>query len=303
MKKDFLTLQAYSGEEIWDMLKLARNLKDRREKRRDLEGKILAMIFQKASTRTRLSFEVAMKQLGGDAVYLGWDQIQLGRGETIADTAQVLGRYVDGIMARVFSHRDLEELAENATIPVINGLSDRFHPAQALSDLLTIWEKIGRLKDVKIAYVGDGNNVCNSLLIGASKVGTYITVASPLKYRPSIEILETALKNAEESGSSVEVIEDPAAAVAEADVVYTDTFVSMGMEEEKAERTSAFKPRYQVNAKLMASTGRSSIFMHCLPAHRGEEVVDEVIDGPASVVWDQAENRMHTQKALLSRLL
>ncbi len=303
-KRDLLTLQNYGRDEIREMLDLARRVKgDWRKCREVLDGKILGMIFEKPSTRTRLSFEVAMKQLGGDAIYLGWDQLQLGRGETIEDTAMVLSRYVDGVMARVHRHGDLERLSDGSSIPVMNGLSDRFHPCQALADLLTVWEALGRLEDLKIAYVGDGNNVCNSLLIGASKLGLDISVASPEGYAPAGDIIESAMTNAEISGSDVRVMDDPPSAVWGADVVYTDTFVSMGMEEEREERLGSFLPLYRVDEELMGATGRESYFMHCLPAHRGEEVTSGVLDGPRSLVWEQAENRVHAQKAVLLRLL
>jgi len=261
------------------------------------------MIFQKPSTRTRVSFEVAMSDLGGRALYLRWDDLQLGRGETVADTARVLSRYVDGIMARVFSHKDLEELAKYADIPVINGLSDLTHPCQILADLLTILEKKAVLKGLKLAFVGDGNNVCNSLLIGCTKMGMNISVATPKKYRPKEEIIQWAMENAQESGSKVEILESPEEAVKDADVIYTDVFVSMGEEKVAKEKLQAFQG-YQVNRELVKHAKKDYIFMHCLPAHRGQEVTDEVIDDPVhSVVWDQAENRLHAQKAVLALLL
>ena len=268
-----------------------------------LKGKTVAMIFQKPSTRTRASFETAVHQLGGHAMNLSWNEMQLGRGETIHDTAKVLDRYVDAIMARVFSHEDLEELAKHAQAPVINGLSDKHHPCQILADLLTLLQHKRKLKGLKLAYVGDGNNVCNSLLIGCAKTGVNITVATPAGYRPDPEAVRLAEEAASETGAGVKVIEDPQTAVNSADAVYTDTFVSMGLEKEKEERLRAFLPKYQVNEKLFSLAKPDAIFLHCLPAHRGEEVTDQVIDGPNSAVWDEAENRLHTSKALLTLLL
>jgi len=304
--RDFLTLQDFTHEELRFLLDTALELKRARKRgyfEPVLRGKTLAMIFQKPSTRTRVSFEVAMGDLGGRALYLRWDDLQLGRGETVADTARVLSRYVDGIMARVFSHKDLEELAKYADIPVINGLSDLTHPCQILADLLTILEKKAVLKGLKLAFVGDGNNVCNSLLIGCTKMGMNISVATPKKYRPKEEIIQWAMENAQESGSKVEILESPEEAVKDADVIYTDVFVSMGEEKVAKEKLQAFQG-YQVNKELVKHAKKDYIFMHCLPAHRGQEVTDEVIDDPIhSVVWDQAENRLHAQKAVLALLL
>ncbi len=234
---------------------------------------------------------------------LNWNEMQLGRGETIHDTAKVLDRYVHAVMARVFRHEDLEELAGDARVPVINGLSDKHHPCQTLADLLTILQHKRRLKGLKIAYVGDGNNVCNSLLIGSAKTGLSITVATPDGYKPDSDAVRLAEDAAHETGARIEVVEDPEVAVGEADAVYTDTFVSMGMEKEKEERLRAFLPKYQVNQRLFSLAKPDAIFLHCLPAHRGEEVTDQVIDGPNSAVWDEAENRLHTSKALLTLLL
>jgi len=304
MKRDFLSLATYERNELEKIINLASRLKARREVGAEkLRGKTLGMIFQKPSTRTRVSFEVAMNQLGGRAIYLGWNDLQLGRGETIADTAKALSRYVDAIVARVNRHEDIEELARNASVPVINGLSDRFHPCQALADLLTINEKMGRLEDVKVAFVGDATNVCNSLMIGCVKMGADISVAGPKEYQPKKDIVDIAIKSAKDRGSQIIVTADPFEAVKGADIVYTDTFVSMGLEAEKEKRLRVFIPKYQVTKKLLESTGKKTYFMHCLPAHRGEEVTAEVIDGKSSIVWDQAENRMHAQKALLIYLL
>ncbi len=305
--RDFLWLGDYSKEELEFILKVTAQLKERYYAGERivpvLKGKTLALIFQKPSTRTRVSFEVAMKQLGGFTITLNWNELQLGRGETIADTARVMSRYVDGIMARVYSHNDLVELAKYSTVPVINGLSDSFHPVQALSDMFTIFEKKGRLKGIKLVFLGDGgNNVAQSLLVASAKLGVNITVSSPPKYRPSKEVLEVAEEAAKHSGSQIDFIEDPYEAVEDADVIYTDVWVSMGQEKERETRIKELS-KYQVNTKLMKHAKKDAIFMHCLPAHRGQEVTDDVIDGPWSVVWDQAENRMHTQKALLALLL
>jgi len=304
--RDLLTLQDYTREEIMFILETAKMLKQRYYSGERvipiLKGKTLAMIFQKPSTRTRVSFEVAMLQLGGFVLYLSWNELQLGRGETIADTARVLSRYVDGIMARVYKQSDLEELAKYADIPIINGLSDLYHPCQALGDMLTIWEKKGRLKDLKIAWVGDGNNVANSLIIISTKLGLDIAVATPKGYEPPKHVIEWAYENARASGSKIVLTNDPSEAVKDADVIYTDVWVSMGQEKEREIRLKVFRP-YQVNKELIKKAKENVIFMHCLPAHRGEEVTDEVIDGPWSVVWDQAENRLHAQKAILSLLL
>lgn len=282
-------------------MKTARRLKDSSKGvGKSLAGKNIAMVFQKPSTRTRVSFEVAVQQLGGHAIYLDWSQLQLGRGETVADTARVLDRYVDGIVARVFAQGDLEELARCARAPVINALSDLHHPCQVVCDLYTIWERLGSLEGLKLAYVGDGNNVCNSLLVGCSKVGVDIGVACPEEYRPYVGAVNWALENARESGSKVEITDDPRKAVKGAYIVYTDVFVSMGAEAERQKRLQTFLPKYQVNSELFKYAAEGALFMHCLPAHRGEEVTAEVMDGPRSMVWDQAENRLHTAKALLS---
>jgi len=304
--RDFLTLQDYSREEIWRILKTTHKFKHEssaRELSRILADKNIALIFQKPSTRTRVSFEVAINQLGGHVLYLDWNQLQLGRGETVEDTARVLDRYVDGIVARVFAQSHLEAMAQHAKIPVINALSDFCHPCQAVCDLYTVWKKKGSLEGLNLAYVGDGNNVCNSLLIGCSKLGTNISVACPEGYRPNEKVVEWALKNAKESGSKVEIVADPVKAVEGAEVMYTDVFISMGMEAEREKRLRTFIPKYQVTEKLFKYAAEDAVFMHCLPAHRGEEVAAEVIDGPRSIVWDQAENRLHTAKALLALII
>ena len=299
--KDFLSLKDFSKEEILYLLQEAADMKNNKIQH-IFQGKTLAMIFEKSSTRTRVSFEAGMAQLEGNALFLSSKDMQLGRGETIADTAKVLSRYVDAIMIRTFEHEKVEELAEHADIPVINGLTDLFHPCQALADLLTIQEIKGTFKGLKAAYIGDGNNVAHSLLIGCAKVGCDITVASPEGYEPNPEVVALAKAFAEESGADITITNDAALAVQDADVVYSDVFTSMGQESETNERLSIFSP-YQVNSRLVSRAKADYIFLHCLPAHRGEEVAAEVIDGPNSAVFDQAENRLHVQKALLKALL
>ena len=302
--RDFLTLRDFSSDEILEILRLAKKVKESRKMFRGvLDGKGVAMFFEKPSTRTRISFEMAVSELGGTPIYLRPMEMQLKRGESLADTARVLSRYVSLIMARVYEYETLVELARWAEIPVVNGLSNLNHPLQTLADLLTIWERFGRLKGVKVAWVGDGNNVCNSLLIGAAKLGLNVAVATPRGYEPNKEFVDEALRESERSGSRIEFYEDPVEAVSGADVVMTDTFVSMGMEAEAEERLRVFLPRYQVTADLMRHAKPDAIFMHPLPAHRGQEVSAEVIDGERSAVWDQAENRLHTSKALLLMLL
>jgi ornithine carbamoyltransferase len=304
--RDLLTLQEFTTEELWKLLKLAEKMKmeyySGERVKEVLKGKTLAMIFQKPSTRTRVSFEVAMHQLGGKALYLSWNELQLGRGETISDTAKVLSRYVDGIMARVYRHTDLEEMARAATIPVINGLSDLHHPCQALSDVFTMYEKKGYLKGIRVAFIGDGsNNVCSSLIIASTKFGIHVNVASPKDYMPRQDVMKIAEINSIESGSTVNLYTSPEEAVKNVDFIYTDVWVSMGQEEESEKRMKVFAP-YQVNKKLLSYSPKAMV-MHCLPAHRGLEITDEVIDSENSIVWDQAENRLHVQKAILASLL
>ncbi len=292
-------------EEVEQILKTSELLKYqllRGEEHPLLRGKTLAMIFEKPSTRTRVSFEVGMWQLGGYALYLSAGDLQLGRGETIADTAQVLSRYVNGIMARVFSHQTILDLVKNSRVPVINGLSDFTHPCQGLADLFTIYEKKGRLSGLKLAYVGDGNNVAHSLLYGCSKAGMNITLACPKGYEPNSEVVSEAKAEGRRSGGKVIVTNDPREAVRGADVVYTDVWASMGKEKEHEQRIKIFKP-YQINGKLVKGAKEDYLFMHCLPAHRGEEVTDEVADSKNSVIFDQAENRLHTQKAVMALIM
>jgi len=305
MEKDLLSLADLSTDELWHILNVAQELKEEWQEGGNqpiLMGKTLGMIFQKPSLRTRVSFEIAMLQLGGQALYLSPNEIQLGKRESIQDVARVLSRYVDCIMARVFAHKDVETLAAYSRVPVINGLSDYNHPCQGLADLFTILEKKGVLRGLKLAWVGDGNNVLTSLLFGASKVGMDVSIATPPGYEPPIEVVERAFRFASESGSEIELGNDPHAAVQDADIIYTDTWTSMGQEAEKEQRRKVFPP-YQVNAALVAKAGPEVIVMHCLPAHRGEEITDEVADGPNSVLFDQAENRLHAQKGLLAVLV
>jgi len=304
--KDFLTLEEFTPGDLLSVLDLSERLKLYRTEglgAKVLAGKSVALIFEKPSTRTRVSFQVAIGELGGSAISLGSNEMQLGRGETVEDTARVLSRYVHCIMARVNKHEDLERLARAARVPVINGLSELHHPVQILADLLTLREHKGRLKGLKVAWVGDGDNVCNSWMIGAALTGIEFVAATPQGYKSPQSVVSLASGIAQTMGAGIRIISDPAAAVSGADCVITDTFVSMGEEQEKLRREQAFLPRYQVNGPLMAKAKTDAIFMHCLPAHRGDEVTDEVIDGPHSVVLDEAENRMHTEKALLCFLM
>ena len=292
-------------KDLVGILELAASIKNRTEAGESYEplrGKSLAMVFEKASTRTRVSFEVGMTQLGGHALFLSPNDLQIGRGETIADTARVLSRYVDGIMYRAYKSENVREFARHATVPVINGLDDKEHPCQIIADLLTIEEHKGGLKGLKLAYVGDGNNVCNSLLIGCAEAGMHMTAGVPPGYEPDAFLLEAARRIAGATGSRIEIVHEPFDAVKGADIVYTDVWVSMGMEKERAEREHAFLP-FQVNEKLVSAARRDAVVMHCLPAHRGLEITDEVVDGKQSIVFDQAENRLHAQKAILVRLL
>jgi ornithine carbamoyltransferase len=303
-QRHLVSLRDYSREEIEEIFDLAARVKaDPAAYGGVLHGKSLAMIFQKPSTRTRVSFEVGMFQLGGAALYLGASDIQLHRGETISDTARVLSRYVDGIMARVFDHQDILDLARHGSVPVINGLSDLLHPCQALADYFTLRERRGRIEGLKIAYVGDGNNVCHELMFGAVKLGLRMSVATPPGYEPNPLIAKSAAREAQRLGTPLpEVLSDPMAAAEGADVVYTDVWASMGQEAEAEARHAAFAG-FTVTEEMMSAAAPEAVFMHCLPAHRGEEVAAEVIDGPRSVVFDEAENRLHTQKAVLMLLM
>lgn len=303
--KDFLTLSDFDSAELLYMLEVAVELKKAQKSGKPhgyLQGKTLGMIFEKSSTRTRVSFEVGMLQLGGHALFLSSKDIQLGRGETISDTAKVLSRYVDGVMIRTYGHEKIEEFAKNAEVPVINGLTDLHHPTQVMADLLTIYEHKGKLSGLKAAYVGDGNNMAHSLLEGAAKVGMDMTVASPTGYEVNQEIFKNAQNVGLRNGANIAQTNDPAEAVLNADVIITDVFASMGQESEQEERLKLFSG-FQVNEQLCKHAKEDYLFMHCLPAHRGEEVTSEIIDGKHSVVFDEAENRLHAQKAILKLLL
>ncbi|WP_010199458.1 ornithine carbamoyltransferase [Bacillus sp. m3-13] len=302
----FLTLGSFSQEDIYFLLEDAIKLKKYQKEgipHPFLQGKVLAMLFEKASTRTRVSFEVGMLQLGGHAIFLSSNDIQLGRGESPADTAKVLSRYVDGLMIRTFDHEILEDFARHSDVPIINGLTDSHHPAQVLADLLTIKEHKGKLKGLKICYLGDANNnMAHSLIEGAVKVGMDISIACPSGFEPDLSILTAMKKETLLTGSSIHVGESPVEMIKDADVVVTDVWTSMGQEAESKERLKVFAP-YQVNKELCKHAKDDFIFLHCLPAHRGEEVAIEIIDGPHSVVFDEAENRLHAQKAILKALL
>lgn len=305
-KKDFLTLGELSPSDLEFILKLSASMKHGRRRglgSKTLKAKSVALVFEKPSTRTRVSFQVAISELGGFPVSLSSAELQLGRGETVEDTAHVLSRYVHAVMARVNQHDSIEKLARSASVPVINGLSDLYHPVQILADLLTIQEHKGRLKGLKVAWVGDGDNVCNSWLFGAALSGINFTAATPQGYEPLQPAVTGARAMARATGGRITLVNEPELAVKGADCVITDTFVSMGEEEEREKRERAFLPWYQVNSRLMSLAKRDAIFEHCLPAHRGEEVTSEVIDGPQSVVFDEAENRLHTTKAILCFLM
>jgi len=299
--RSFTRVADWSREELLEVLDLADELKrllQAREEHHLLPGRTLGMIFQKPSTRTRVSFEVGIYQLGGIGLYLSAGDLQLGRGETIRDTAHVLSRYLDGIMIRTFAQSDVDELAEHASIPVINGLTDSAHPCQALADVMTIRERFGRLEGVKVTYLGDGNNVCASLMVACAKLGASFVAATPRGYAPA----EAAVRLAREAGGTVELTEDPAAAVVGANVLYTDVWTSMGQDTEREKRLRDLRG-YGVDADLVARAGGDAIVLHCLPAHYGEEITEDVLYGPRSAVWDQAENRLHAQKALLALVM
>jgi ornithine carbamoyltransferase len=297
--KDLLTLNELNKHELLEIIENAIKLKKDLKKgisKPLLKNKTLAMIFQKPSTRTRVSFETGMFQMGGHALNLSADDLQLKRGETIEDTAKTLSRYVDVIMARVYLHDEVEILAKNATVPVINGLSDSFHPCQILADLMTIKEKKKKLSGLKIAWIGDGNNVCNSMIYGCAKVSVDINIATPKGYEPNLNIIKESKKFID-----IQLLSNPELAVKNADVVVTDTFVSI--HHQATDRAKDFLPRFQVNSNLMKKANHDAIFLHCLPAKRGQEVTSKVLDGPQSVIWDEAENRLHAQKALMALLL
>lgn len=303
--KDFITLSDWSTKDLWYLIDLAVHLKFEWRSggnRPVLGGKVLALVFQKPSLRTRVSFEVAMKQLGGDAIRLGPDEIGIGKRESIADIARTLAVYTQGIMARVFDHHYVEELARWANVPVINGLSDDHHPCQAMGDFLTIYEHFGRLEHLRLAYIGDGNNVASSLLLGAAHFGMDFTIATPESHQLPEDVLDLAHPLAERNGGTIKTYSDPNEAVQGADIIYTDTWVSMGQEAEADKRVQIMQP-YQVNQKLVDQATKYAIVMHCLPAHRGQEITDDVADGSHSVIFPQAENRLHMQKAILVRLM
>jgi ornithine carbamoyltransferase len=314
MKNDLISIKDLTSKEIDEIFNLAVRVKANKSKfNRALAGKTLALIFQKPSNRTRVSFEVGMYQLGGNSVYLSPSEINLGVRETVKDVAKTISRYVDGIVLRTFEHKNCLDMAAAASVPVINGLSDFSHPCQALADLFTIGEKFSRLnpasrklgyrlKGLTLAYVGDGNNVCNSLLFAAARTGLNIAVATPAGYAPDEKVVKEAKEAAKETGSQIKITEDPLSAVNGANVVYTDVWASMGQEEEIEKRKIIFK-HYQINARLLTNAAAGVLIMHCLPAHRGEEITDDMMDSKNSVVFDQAENRMYVQKAILIKLL
>ncbi len=301
----FIAISDFSAEQIWHFLRTAKSLKEELKaggNQPRLQGKILGMVFQKPSLRTRVSFEVGMLHLGGEALYLSPNEIGLGGRESIPDVARVLSGYVDGIMARVFAHDHVLQLADYSRVPVINGLSDYNHPCQALTDVFTMWEHFGRIEGLKMAYVGDGNNMATSLAIISAKLGVHFAIATPAGYALPAEIVTEVEGLAAKRGVQITVTSDPAEAVAEADVIYADVWTSMGQEAEAQERLKVFPP-YQINSRLVAQAKPDAVVMHCLPAHRGEEITDEVIDGPQSLIFPQAENRLHAQKGILASLL
>ncbi len=303
--KSLISINDLTLEEIYEIFDVSKTLKELRltgQPHKWLDGKTLGMIFAKPSTRTRVSFETGIYQLGGIGLYFGPNDLQLKRGETISDTAKVLSRYLDGIMIRTFNHQDVIDLARFGTIPVINGLTDLLHPCQVLTDLFTVLEKRRELRGLKLAYIGDGNNMAHSLLNGCSKVGMHISIASPSGYKPNKEIVANAKTNAKKMGSKVEILDSPAAAVQKADIIYTDVWASMGQEAEAKERLKKFAG-FQVNEKLVKNAKDDYLFMHCLPAHRGEEVTSEVIDSEHSIIFDEAENRLHVQKAIMALIM
>jgi ornithine carbamoyltransferase len=303
--RDFTRVADWETGELLAALDLAEELKElqkRREEHHLLPGRTLGMIFQKPSTRTRVSFEVGIAQLGGTGLYLAAGDLQLGRGETIRDTATVLSRYLDGIMIRTFAQEDVEELARHASIPVINGLTDSAHPCQALADVMTMRERFGRLDGLRVVYVGDGNNVCASLMVACAKLGASFLAATPEGYEPSEDVIAIARDAADRSGASVEVVRDPRGAADGADVLYTDVWTSMGQDDER-ERRLRDLAGYGIDGALVDLAGENSIVLHCLPAHYGEEITEDVLYGPHSAVWDQAENRLHAQKALMALVI
>ena len=303
--RSFISIHDFTTEEILRVMELTRVLKEEQKAGIPhplLKGKTLGMIFLKPSTRTRISFEVAIWQLGGYGLFLNANDLQLKRGETIADTARVLSRYLDGLMIRTFAHSDVIELAKYGTIPVINGLTDLLHPCQVMADLFTGFERFGDLKGRKLAYVGDGNNMAHSLMFGGAKVGMHVTCVCPKGYEPNADVVAQARADGQITGARIEVVHDVEAGVANADILYTDVWASMGQEAEREKRVRDFAA-YQLNEKVLAMAKPTAIVMHCLPAHRGEEITDEVADGPQSALWDEAENRLRVQKAILALVM
>ena len=302
-KKDFLSIRDYSTDELNALLDSARSIKsDPSKYSKRLAGKALALLLEKPSLRTRVSFDVGIHQLGGFSVSLSQTEISLGKRESVRDVAKNLERMVQGIMIRTFGHGIVEEMAESVGIPVINGLTDFSHPCQAMADYMTVLEAKGNLKGIKIAYIGDGNNVAHSLIYGAARLGAHLAVATPEGYEPKHEVVTWARENAGAAGCTLDILHDPVAAASDADVLYTDVWASMGLESEAAHRQTVFRS-YQINEALAAHAKPDYVFMHCLPAHRGEEVADAVIDSPHSIVFQQAENRLHAQKAILLALM
>ncbi len=303
--KDLISIHDLSREEVDQILDTAHILKMKQklgEIYHPLKGKSMGMIFQKSSTRTRVSFEVGMWQLGGYALFLSANDLQLNRGETIADTARNLSRYLDGIMIRTYAHQDVVDLAEYSSVPVINGLTDLLHPCQVLADLFSIREKKQNLEGLKMAYIGDGNNMAHSLMFGGAKTGMHVVICSPSGFEPDPEVTRLSRLDASKTGATITIQDDPVAAVNTADIIYTDVWTSMGQEEEYQKRLESFQ-RYQLNSALLEKAKEDVLVMHCLPAHRGEEITDDVIDGPRSIVFDQAENRLHVQKAIMALVM
>ncbi len=305
MKRDLTSLVGLNSKEIDRLFRVTARLKRERKEGREgryLTGKILGMIFRKSSTRTRISFEAGMIQLGGSSLFLDVGKLQMDRGESVSDTARVLSSYIDGLAIRTYDQSEVEELSRHATIPIINALTDQYHPCQILTAMFTLWEKRGRVSGLKVAYIGDGNNVAQSWLLGAAIMGIDLTVATPAGYEPESSVVRSARGIATISGAKIELMQDPVQAVAGADVLYTDTWISMGQDDESDIRRAAFQG-YRIDSDLLEHANREALVMHCLPAHRGEEITSEVMDGPQSAIWDEAENRLHVQKSLLIWLM
>lgn len=303
--KDILRVSDLSRneiEEIFELTDIVKTKREKKEKYAPLSGKILGLIFSKSSTRTRISFEAGMLQLGGHSIYLDQNNLQMSRGESVKDSARIVSSYLDAVVIRTFSHAEVEELAMNATIPVINGLTDTHHPCQILADLYTIKNSLGRLEGIKVTYIGDGNNIVNSLMEGAAMFGMELVVSTPNGYEPDADILKMSEEVATEAGGKISLCPDPMEAANDADILYTDVWISMGQEEERAKREADFKG-YQINGDILKQANKNALVMHCLPAHRGEEISAEVIDGEQSIVFEEAENRLHVQKAILQLLL